>query len=210
MVMGHDAMALKNPAPAGRRLLAALRDIMAGSGNASDKLNKIVRVIAREMVAEVCSCYIRRAGDIMELFATIGLQETAVHNTRLRIGEGVVGDVAAHARPLALADARQHPSFSYRPETGEDPFQAMLATPILRDGKVRGVLVIQNRDRRRYHDDDVELLQTIAMVVAELIGNSDLVNPEEMATNATDALMPVRRPAAVLNGGLALGAGGAP
>ena len=118
----------------GRLLLAGLRDIMAGSGGAQEKLSKIVRVIAREMVAEVCSCYVRRAGDILELFATIGLQESAINQTRLRIGEGVVGDVAAHARPLALADARSHPSFSYRPETGEEAFQAMLVAPVLRDG----------------------------------------------------------------------------
>src|SRR5690606_8454814 len=102
-----------------RLLLRRLRDVMAGGGSAQDRLNKVVTIIAADMVAEVCSAYIRRAGDLLELFATEGLKPEAVHKTRLRIGEGLVGDIAAHARPLALADAQAHPNFAYRPETGE-------------------------------------------------------------------------------------------
>jgi len=201
---GHDGTPIE-VATNSRHLLAGLRDIMAGSGNAKEKLGKIVQVIASEMVAEVCSCYVRRAGDILELFATIGLHQSAIHQTKLRLGEGVVGDVAAHARPLALSDARHHPSFSYRPETGEDPFDSMLAAPVLRDGKVRGVLVIQNRDRRVYTDVEVEILQTTAMVIAELLANGELVNATEIIVGSQDALMPVRRAAVILNGGLSIG-----
>ena len=90
---------------------AALRDIMAGSGTAQDRLDRIVRVVAAEMVAEVCSAYIMRAGEVFELFATEGLRPEAVHRTRLRVGEGLVGVIAATARPLALADAQAHPEF---------------------------------------------------------------------------------------------------
>ena len=86
-----------------RRLLRRLRDIMAGSGTAQERLDRIVRVIAAEMVAEVCSAYVMRAGEVLELFATEGLRPEAVHRTRLRVGEGLVGVIAATARPLALA-----------------------------------------------------------------------------------------------------------
>jgi len=106
-----------------RRLLSRLRDLMAGSGTAQERLDKIVSLIAAEMVAEVCSCYLMRAGEVLELFATVGLNPEAVHQTRLRIGEGIVGDIAAHARSLALSNAPSHPNFAYRPETGEDPYQ---------------------------------------------------------------------------------------
>ena len=95
-----------------RRLLSRLRDLMAGSGSAQERLDKIVRLIAAEMVAEVCSCYLMRAGEVLELFATVGLNPEAVHKTRLRIGEGIVGDIAAHARSLALANAPSHPNFA--------------------------------------------------------------------------------------------------
>ena len=118
-----------------RRLLRRLRGIMAGSGGAQERLDRIVRVVAAEMVAEVCSAYVMRAGEVLELFATEGLRPEAVHRTRLRIGEGLVGIIAAGARPLALADAQSHPDFAYRPETGEEIYHSLMGVPILRSGR---------------------------------------------------------------------------
>jgi phosphotransferase system enzyme I (PtsP) len=102
-----------------RTLLRQLRAIMAAEGAAQSRLDNLTAAIADNLVAEVCSIYLRRAGEILELFATFGLNPEAVHSTRLRIGEGLVGDIAAHARPLNLSDARSHSLFAYRPETGE-------------------------------------------------------------------------------------------
>jgi phosphotransferase system enzyme I (PtsP) len=188
-----------------RRLLARLRDVMAGSGSAQRRLDKIVTLIAAEMGAEVCSCYVMRAGDILELFATVGLNPDAVHRTRLRVGEGLVGDVAAHARPMALADARSHPRFAYRPETGEDPYQSLAGVPILRGGRVRGVLVIQHKEKREYLEEEVETLQTIGMVVAELVAAGELVNAQEISSGGDAALLPTRLEGLSLNGGIAMG-----
>src|ERR1700680_2757790 len=89
-----------------RRLLRRLRDVMAGSGSAQERLDRIVRIVAAEMVAEVCSAYVMRAGEVLELFATEGLRREAVHRTRLRVGEGLVGVIAATARPPALGEAQ--------------------------------------------------------------------------------------------------------
>ena len=124
-----------------RRLLRQLRDAMAGHGSAQERLDRIVQLIARGMVAEVCSVYVLRPGEILELFATEGLRKDAVHRTRLRTGEGLVGDIAAYARPLALSNAHSHPQFAYRPETGEEIFHSLLGVPILRGRRVLGVLV---------------------------------------------------------------------
>lgn len=188
-----------------RRLLSRLRDLMAGSGTAQERLDKIVRLIAAEMVAEVCSCYLMRAGEVLELFATVGLNPEAVHQTRLRIGEGIVGDIAAHARSLALANAPSHPNFAYRPETGEDPYQSLCGVPLIRSGRVRGVLVIQNRQRRNYVEDEIETLETIAMVVAELVSASEIVNPQEITTAADAGLLPQRIKGMTLSDGMAMG-----
>src|SRR6201997_4539555 len=152
-----------------RRLLRRLRDVRAGSGTPQERLDRIVRIIAAEMVAEVCSTYVMRAGEVLELFATEGLRPEAVHRTRLRVGEGLVGAIAATARPLALADAQSHPDFAYRSETGEEIYHSLMGVPILRGGRVLGVLVVQNRTQRHYTEDEVEALQTIAMVLAELV-----------------------------------------
>ena len=188
-----------------RRLLRRLRDIMAGSGSAQERLERIVRVIAAEMVAEVCSAYIMRAGEVLELFATEGLRPEAVHRTRLRVGEGLVGVIAATARPLALADAQSHPDFAYRPETGEEVYHSLMGVPILRGGRVLGVLVVQNRTLRHYTEDEIEVLQTIAMIVAELAASGDLVNPLEIAQSQGGGMLPLRMVGVRLNAGLAIG-----
>ncbi|MGH7028363.1 phosphoenolpyruvate--protein phosphotransferase [Brevundimonas sp.] len=163
-----------------RNLLRQIREAMAGGGPAQDRLDMVVRTIAQSMVAEVCSIYLRRASGELELFATQGLNPEAVHNTRLRPGEGLVGEVARLAQPISLSDAPSHPSFSYRPETGEDPFHAFLGAPLLRGGRAIGVLVVQNRAARRYDEEEVEDIQTIAMVLAETVASGELLAQDEL------------------------------
>ena len=188
-----------------RQLLRRLRDVMAGGGTAQERLDKIVRLIARDMVAEVCSIYVRRAGDVLELFATEGLKAEAVHRTRLRVGEGIVGDIAAHSRPTALADAQSHPNFAFRPETGEEVYKSMMGVPILRGGRVLGVVAVQNRTSRSYTDEEVEVMETIAMVIAELIASGEVIRRGEQAPADGLAVAPLRLDAVKLNGGLAMG-----
>jgi phosphotransferase system enzyme I (PtsP) len=157
-----------------------LREIMAEATSAQQRLNKLVTVIAANMVAEVCSIYLRRAGRSLELFATEGLNPAAVHNTRMKAGEGLVGLVADTGEPVNLSDAPVHPKFSYRPETGEDPYHSFLGVPILRGGQVFGVLTVQNRAARTYAEEEVEALQTVAMVLAEVVAQGGLFNVAEL------------------------------
>ena len=188
-----------------RRALRRLRTIMAGSGTAEERLEQLVRVVADEVVAEVCSVYVRRAGDVLELFATQGLNPSAVHMTRLRVGEGLVGTVAATARPLNLPDAQAHPQFSYRPETGEEIYHSLLGVPMIRGGRVRGVLVIQNRALRNYSEEEVETLEVIAVVIAELIAGGELISPVERTSTQGNAILPIRMTGVRISGGLAMG-----
>ncbi len=188
-----------------RRLLSKLRDVMAGGGTAQERLDKVVKLIAADIVAEVCSCYVMRAGEVLELFATEGLKKSAVHQTRLRVGEGLVGDIAAHARPLALSDAQSHPNFAFRPETGEEIFHSFIGVPILRSGRVIGVLVVQNRSKRHYTDEEIETLETVAMVLAELVASGELIRREELAPVDGNALLPLRLEGVRLNGGIGIG-----
>jgi phosphotransferase system enzyme I (PtsP) len=188
-----------------RRLLGSLRDIMAGSGTAQERLDRIVQVIAASMEAEVCSAYIKRAGDILELYATEGLFPEAVHRTRLRLGEGLVGAIAATGRPLSLSDAQSHPAFAYRPETGEEVYHSLMGVPVLRSGQVTGVLVVQNRSRRHYTDEEIEALETVAMVLAELVAGGDLVSLDEQHPTDGIATLPHRLEGVRLNAGIAIG-----
>jgi phosphotransferase system enzyme I (PtsP) len=162
-------------APGGPRLLLRrLREVMAEPVAAQARLDRIVVLIASNMVAEVCSLYVARADGPLELFATEGLNREAVHLTTLRPGEGLVGLIAATAEPLALSDAQKHPAFSYKPETGEEIYHSFLGVPVLRGGATLGVLVVQNRARRTYSEEEIEALQTTAMLLAEMVASGQL------------------------------------
>ena len=178
---------------------------MAGPVSAQQRLDNTTAIIAADMVAEVCSIYVMRAGEVLELFATKGLLPSAVHNTRLRVGEGLIGIVAAQARPMALDDAQSHPDFAFRPETGEEIYQSLMGVPILRGGRVVGVLAVQNRTKRSYVDEEVETLQTVAMVLAELVSGGDLINRDELVPAAGNALLPFRLEGVSLNPGIGVG-----
>ena len=169
-----------SPGGGPRLLLRRLREIMAEQTSAQMRLDKLVTVIASNMVAEVCSIYLRRAGKILELFATEGLNRTAVHTPRLKEGEGLVGLVSETAEAVNLSDAPADPHFSYRPETGEDPFKSFLGVPIVRGGQVFGVLTVQNKAERIYAEEEVEALQTVAMVLAEVVAQGGFFNVAEL------------------------------
>jgi phosphotransferase system enzyme I (PtsP) len=160
-------------------LLRRLREVMAERESAQARLDKLVVLIASNMVAEVCSLYLRRRDGSLELFATEGLNPEAVHNTHLRRGEGLVGLIAEQAEPMQFADAQTHPAFSYRPETGEEVYHSFLGVPVLRGGHTLGVLTVQNRTQRHYSDEEVEALQTTAMVIAEMMASGGLVVSDE-------------------------------
>ncbi|MGF9694647.1 phosphoenolpyruvate--protein phosphotransferase [Rhizobium sp. 0TCS1.26] len=157
-----------------RVLLKRLRELMAEPLEPQERLDRIVRQIASNMVAEVCSVYVLRSDGVLELYATEGLNKDAVHLAQLKMGQGLVGTIAASAQPLNLSDAQAHPAFRYLPETGEEIYHSFLGVPILRAGRTLGVLVVQNKAQRNYREDEVEALETTAMVIAEMIATGEL------------------------------------
>jgi len=168
-------------------LLRRLREVMAERESAQVRLDKVVVLIASNMVAEVCSLYLRRRDGSLELFATEGLNPGAVHNTHLKSGEGLVGLIAEQAEPMQFPDAQHHPAFSYRPETGEEIYHSFVGVPVLRGGHTIGVLTVQNRTKRQYSDEEIEALQTTAMVMAEMIASGGLITEEVSAEGRREA-----------------------
>ncbi len=191
------------PAFGPRVLLRRLREVMAEQETAQQKLDRIARLVASNVVSEVCSIYVMTEDGALELHATEGLRPESVHRVRLNVGEGLVGTIAATAETLNLSDAQAHPAFKYLPETGEERFSSFLGVPILRGGRVTGVLVVQNRLPRHYSEEEEEALQTTAMVLAEF-----LASPEFRAERAARGEEKARRlhlRGEALNAGVALG-----
>ena len=191
-------------AAAARSILTRLHEVMASRAHAQGKLNRVVDVIADSMNSEVCSIYLLREG-MLELFATHGLAQKAVHVTRMAIGEGLVGTIAQNTETLNLAEATAHPDFSYRPETGEEKFHSFAGVPIVRRQRAVGVLAVQHSDPRRYEEVEIEALQTVAMVLSELIANAELIDEDEALSAAMAATGEDRLTGLVLVKGLAAG-----
>jgi len=161
-----------------RLILTRLHEVMASRLHAQGKLDQVVDVIGQSLDSEVCSIYLLREG-MLELFATRGLNKSAVHVTRMAIGEGLTGTIAANIETLNLAEAKAHPDFQYRPETGEEKYHSFAGVPIVYRERAVGVLCVQHVDPRRYEDIEIEALQTTAMVLSELIANAGLIDEEE-------------------------------
>jgi len=186
-----------------RALLRRLREVMAEPVNAQERLDRIVVMIAANMVAEVCTVYVLRADGALELYATEGLNRSAVHLTTMKAGEGLVGLIAETAEVLNISDAQLHPRFSYKPETGEESYNSFMGVPILRAGNTIGVLVVQNSARRTYTEEETEALQTTAMVIAEMIAGGEL----EALANPASGGIALRRPLALSGQPIADGVG---
>lgn len=180
-------------------LLSRLRNLRA---HGSAPLSALVRLVASELASEVCSIYVQRPGDILELAATEGLKEDAIGRTRLRVGEGIVGLCAATGTVMNLPDAQNHPAFAYRPETGEEPFASLLAVPVRRSGRTLGVLVVQNRAPRNFTVTEVDDLETVAMLLAEMLPASGATDGSPDGVGATLPRLFVGTP---LMGGIAVG-----
>lgn len=175
-----------------RNILTGLRSIMASSGNAQTKLNQVVETIAEAVGSEVCSIYLLREG-VLELYATQGLKQEAVHVTKLAFGQGLIGYIAKNVESLNLAEAASHPDFQYRPETGEDKFHSFAGVPIIRNEQAVGVLCAQHIEPHKYAEEEIESFETAAMVLSELISNTGLIDEDSVDNpdaynNGTDRL----------------------
>jgi phosphotransferase system enzyme I (PtsP) len=191
-------------AAAAREILVRLHDVMAARTTAQAKLDSVVRIIGESLDSEVCSIYLLREG-LLELYATRGLDQLAVHVTKLAMGEGLVGTIAKNVETLNLDEAAAHPDFAYRPETGEDEFHSFAGVPIIRRERAVGVLAIQHVDPRKYDDVEIEALQTVAMVLSELIANADLVDESGATSLRPQSTATVRLEGLKLVEGMAAG-----
>ena len=192
-------------ASASRQILTQLHEVMASRTAVQGKLNKVVGIIAEAFKSEVCSIYLRREG-VLELFATRGLKQEAVHVTKLALGEGLVGTIAGQISTLNLAEATSHPDFAFRPETGEELFHSFAGVPIIRKEDAVGVLCVQHVESRDYADLEIEALQTVAMVLSEMIANAGLIDNAQQRGSKMTAAQPERLAGLKLVEGMAHGA----
>ncbi|MBY8976705.1 phosphoenolpyruvate--protein phosphotransferase [Rhodobacteraceae bacterium NNCM2] len=188
-----------------RALLRTLRAVLAGAGDGQQRLDQVVKLVAGNMVAEVCSIYLKRDERTLELCATEGLNPNSVHSARLRVGQGLVGRIAEKAEPISTDKAQSEPGFRYLPETGEEIYQSFVGVPIQRLGEVMGVIVVQNRTARVYTDDEVEALEIVAMVIAEMAEAGAFLGSDGLLAGPGRRVGPIMVSATTVSEGLAAG-----
>lgn len=187
-----------------RRLLKRLRGVMLQDVPVQEKLDKIVSLVADELDTQVCSFYLLQPGDILELYATYGLKPEAVHTTNLRMGEGLIGEIAVQKKALSFSDAWHHPSFVFKPETGEKPFLSLMGVPVLRGSQLLGVIAVQTAEHYEYQEEEIEILETVAMLLAQIL-DSVKFKSEQITTVKTKKDVRSRLEGVRLTSGMAVG-----
>ena len=155
-------------------ILREMRQITGGQASVQEKLEQIVALIAVKMSADAANCYVAVDDYTLELFASYGFNPCVAHKGYMRFGEGLVGEVAQNNRSLAIADAWSHPKFSYKPDLGEENYKSFLGVPLIRWSRSIGVLTVQNHEQHEYTRQEIESLETVAMVLSELVASDEM------------------------------------
>lgn len=155
-------------------ILREMRQITGGQASIQEKLEQIVALIATKMSADAANCYVAIDDYTLELFASYGFNHGVAHKIYLRFSEGLVGEVAQNNRSLAVSDAWSHPKFSYKPDLGEENYKSFLGVPLIRWNRAIGVLTIQHREQHEYTPQEIDSLETIAMVLSELVASDEM------------------------------------
>jgi len=145
-------------------------------GNFAASVQTLVSSVRSALGTEVCSIYLvsaDRGGYV--LAATQGLNQAQIGQTVLSRSQGLVGLVGTRAEPLNLDTAPSHPSFFYVPEIGEEPFNSFLGVPIMHQGRVLGVLVVQQRDPRRFDESEEAFLVTLSAQLATVVAHAEAI-----------------------------------
>ncbi len=148
-----------------QNLISTLRNLVQEAAIASSPQKRVRGIVERvkaTMGVAVCSLYLVDERDVLTLVATEGLNPASVGKVKLHLGEGLVGRIAQTQHPLNLESASQDPHFRYFPETGEERFEAFLGTPVIHAGRLVGVLVIEQQERRKFSEEEESFLATVA------------------------------------------------
>lgn len=158
-------------------MLTTLRRIVedvSAAPSFREALQILVHDVRESLGTEVCSVYLRSPDEQSFLFvANEGLNTDAVGKLSLGLNQGLVTLVAERAEPINLDDATHHPRFHFFPEIGEEAFNAFLGVPVIHHRRVLGVLVVQQRDQRRFDESEEAFLVTLSAQLATVVAHAE-------------------------------------
>ncbi|MDX1901167.1 MAG: phosphoenolpyruvate--protein phosphotransferase [Gammaproteobacteria bacterium] len=161
-------------------MLKTLRRIIQEVTNAQDfrgVLDTVVRCVSEALSTDACSVFLwdRRSGEYV-LMATNGLNPKAIGQIRIPLNQGLVGLVGEREETLNISDATTHPRFLRVPIAEEDSYRAFLGAPMIYHRQVVGVLIVQQREPRRYDESEEAFLITLAAQLAAIIAHAEVMH----------------------------------
>lgn len=158
-------------------MLTILRHIIqevSGTQDFNEALDIMVKRIANALATEACSVFLldRRRGSYV-MVATQGLNPEGIGKVRVPLNKGLIGLIGDREEPLNIDDATQHPRFFHVEEAKEEAFRAFLGAPIIYHRQVLGVMIVQQREPRRYDEAEEAFLVTLATQLAAHISHAE-------------------------------------
>src|ERR1700683_2982870 len=153
--------------------LEEIGHLAAEGGKPAETLMNVVALIAGRFQTDVCSAYLLEPDRAnLVLAATLGLRPQCIGTLRMALNEGLAGLVAEQVRPVAVEHVKIHPRFKYFSEAGEEPYQSFLGVPLIDQGVLQGVLVVQTIETRVFLEDEIRMLVQAAAQVAPVVSEA--------------------------------------
>ncbi len=153
--------------------LEEISNLTREGGKPAETLMNVVALIARRFQTDVCSAYLLEPDRAnLVLAATLGLRPECIGTLRMAIQEGLAGLVAEQVHPIAVEEVERHPRFKYFREAGEDAYKSFLGVPLIDQGVLQGVLVVQTTESRLFREDEIRMLVDAAAQVAPVVSEA--------------------------------------
>lgn len=157
-------------------MLHLLREIVQEVNEARDLqevLHIMVNRVAESVQTEASGVYlVDKQNQQYILAAARGFKPNIEGKITLKFSQGLVGLVAEREEPINVEDAPNHPHYHFFSEMGEDIYQSFLGVPIIYQRELVGIIIIQQREKRKFEEHEVAFLVTIAAQLGSSIANA--------------------------------------
>lgn len=139
-------------------------------------LKQIVEVVVEVTKGDACLLYlISETKDELILRASKNPHPRLIGRISIGLGEGITGWVAREKVPVVIPrNASDDARFKFFHRLPEDRYQAFVSVPIMSKGEIVGVINVQHKRPKRYAEETLALLLTIANQVGGAIANARL------------------------------------
>jgi len=141
-----------------------------------DILRLVVTVTAETMRSKICSLWLLDDTDnTLKLRATQSISEDYLKERSLKIGEGIVGQVALTRKPRSVLNVLEDPDYKEKELARKEGLVSILSVPMVVKDKVIGVVNCYTSQPHEFTETEKNVLITVANEAAVAIENTELM-----------------------------------